>query len=1171
MARSAPSESAARKSLLGKPSSRLRDTEKGISLSTPLRTRKRDVYFGLNGDQSFQGEFSAREPFAPQGQQLEVHDVKFRSKDRNGALNQPLPTESEAMPAYQGLRNILLDPSTIYSSEIAQAIQGQEKYAKKAFEALDKDTTLGNGAQFDARKEMIRRFINMDLTEQLKVQIDETKAAIASLTPAQRKAGDGTMLREQLSFLQKRLRREEARPEAESHDRFTSSLLDAFDAKEVQPDLEEFEGRLSGIQDAISKLNEDVLGKDHVTSLRERAAKYQARFEAEKEAEAKKPREVAGPEFTRLEREIAQLGKLVNAEEGLRYPERLRQRIDEIRKQVLQLSNIPGATANPRYDALLDELNGADIAIANVEGDELTRLLSEVGEQDALIDENVRKFGTVRRPGDASPAFDANSFDAAAQGLNRVNNRLQEAYDDSAARFSGQYREAKNRVQASLNRIDAFRQSSVSPQVEARAIVPPRSEARTAVLPRAEIRSESTVPSLEDLDTLLQERSQDAAPAPRPTPKAAPEPILSHVALLEHGKSLELQQVESEMQSSDWTQKVLALETRLQAAATKEEQHALHAELVHAAHLQEVALKREFILHSANPGEMAKAIDHAAALHTRILNDEIGRLAVEKIRALESEGRMLTPDLANEIQDLDERDFARRWVQVRQTSQMVESAVAHLREYHKAELKLLVFREQTIAACQSCIIPREVREELAAATTPAEKRQVVDKILKDPDAMDNPKGFGEWLTWIGVHAARPFGMTFFGRRFGSAELDKSIKDIENAEFSVTGLRIQRSAFAFATPPSMGSATSNPETYTLGTEGATEEHDPAFRTFLESSERAGRLINDLRSFNGTVTESVISRFNSRLRSLEDDMAPYAEAGTVPAGSQSVFELANAKLADARHELGKLQLRQEGIVATPSPSEQITGMQEQLLTREQEADLNTIADNADGLLERVKDILNQDRAMGDSTFSALDRESILLSARLRSYSSYKNEVAYQDAEQTLQELNAALDKYEARALARDRANKNRPAEVLFKNGIASRVKEILNDGPKRAAFAHYLGELSGSKIRVEYVDAVQSTLIKTLAIYLAARGQQKETMRKSFEKIADILDFSEIYRDMGVDSIDTLAMRVAGNMDVSQTAAANDDGRPLATSELPELRLEDILDDEADEEDNTALAA
>lgn len=1149
MARPAPSEQSSKRARLGKPLSVPASIEPGNADHSLRFTSARPTQYDVTG--LTVNDRVGRMP-KRMGTAVDVRDVKFRIKHRDVTINEPNPTRRSAeMPAYRALREVLLDPTTVYSSDIAHAIAGQEPYAQRAFEALLQDKAIPKNELVDARKEMIQRFLRMPLTEQLQIQIDETKEALTKLTAADRKAGNDKILRDELRSLEARQRREQARPEAESHDRFTASLLDAFDAKRENPDLEEFQGRLSGIQDAVSKLNSDVLGKDRVATLRKRAEAYQARFATEKAAAARQPREAGKAEFDHLEREIAQLGRLVNQEGAFKEPNKLRQRIDDLRRGVLELSNIPGAKENPRYEALLTELNESELALASYEGDELAQLLQEVSEGSDLVQETVDKHAG------ALPPYRPDALDAAKQRLDRVDARLKEGYDESPARFSPTYQRVHADLAAAQARIRAFRTEAVSPRVEARAQAPSRAE---------------RVPSLDELEQLLQQPNASSRTEREESPRV--EQKMSHVALIDPEKDLHVQQFEATAQSSDWTQRVLDLETHLKHAHSEDEKRTLEGQLVDAAHKQEVALKREFMLLSAHPLEMAKAVDQAAAMHTRLLADELGRTTVEKIRALEAEGRVFDAEMAGSFKDPDERAIAQRWLVTRQTSNMLEAGIMQLREYHEAEIKLLQFREETLFACESCAIPKAVRDQITRASTHAEKKHLLDEILRDPRKMDHPVGLWEWTRKYGIMAIRALtGGLAFQKTFGSVELTRTINTLEAAENGITSHRQNRADIGFVIPP--GPAGVRVLAGGVGERDAIpspEAQDTSFDTFMEISERAGMLIKDMRAFSGDVTETVITRFASRLRSLEDDMAAYDSA---PPSAASVYNLAQAKLTDARQELGKLQQREVKNIPFSEKrnvSPDLPGrIQENVsASREDVQNLQGIEDAAMDLREEVEVALSGDEELSNGDFNRIDREAIILSARLRGLQNHKDLPAYKTADRALSELNNALDRYEANALARDRANKNRPAELIFKAEIENRLREALANSPKRAALSHYLAELNnGLPIRVVNAGDVQTTLLKFLRNYSRLETTQRRQAAQTFSKIYELLNLERLYRDLQVRNLDELAA-VVGNGINRHQAAANDNQSLENDDDLIPVEY-DLAGDQEEDEDNTTLAA
>ncbi len=1146
MARLALSEQSERKALRGKPANKLTDTDKGVRLSSS-RPQQQDPSGWVINDRVGRGMSHQN-----QGTRLDVRDVKFRTKNRSAKINEPLPVRSNAMPAYKNLRGVLTDDSTIYMNDIGRALDGHEKYGSQAFDVLDKDATLDAVAGVDARKKMIGEYLKMPGKEQLNARMNEVRKALKGLNATDRDGDAGKILRAERNELAKRLNniaREEARPGAEAHAAFATSLMDALDQKNVTPDLEEMEGRLAGIQAATTKLNRYVIGDKKAQDLRARATKYQQTFATQKAAEAAKPREAGAADFARLEAQMAQFRKMVGSENDLREPQKVRARINELRKDVHALSHIPRATQNPRYEALLQELNEGELALVAMEGDELAQLLQDVGEAETTLDTHATP---VNRDGAASTRPDA--IDAAMNRAQNVGVRLREAYDDSDARFAPEYRNIKNRLAAVQNRVEVLRNPVLSPRIEAHAIVPERV---------------NEIPEIKEGVELVEE--------------SAAAPKNKHTDLLNPMRSIEWQVAEAEIQSNDRTARVLALEEQIQAAKTANEKNVLGAELVHAAHLQEVALKREFIVLSAEPHEMAKSLDKAAEMHTRILDDEIGQEVVAKIRALEAEGQTLDTEMVRSFKDAEEAAYARKWLSVRRTSKMVEEGISHLREYHESQLKLLELRDRLVVECEKCFIPPELRAELMAAVTPAERRHLVDSLLADPEAMDRVQTPEQFLMKGALVFNRMFkalGLPHSDREYANKDLDTLVKTLGREHHTFNELREGRLNFGNITPPGAHvEVRAASDAYTLGDPLASPpETEGPFQLFMSISERAGRLITDMKAFNGEVTDKVVARFNSRLRDAEDDMGTYAET---PNTVKSVFDLAQAKLTDARQELAKLQQKQAA-ANTPVPgaapratvSPDNLGMIEQNVSasRETIADLQKVEDRAEELLDQVNEALNDDRTMGEGEFNTLDRDAIVLSARLRTMQNHKGLSAFETADRAVKKLNTTLDRYEERTIAADRTNMNRPIEVLLKTGVVAGLKGVAGNGPKRAALSHYLIELNGGEgVRVDRPDDVQDVLLTFLGRYSTMHPIEQRQAERSFAKVAELLNFTALYRDLGVINLNQLAARLTSKIDLAQ-APANERGSEGPDSNGPD-EIEDLLAefDASQPVDNTKLAA
>lgn len=1143
MARPAPSERSPRslnnrRALTPSAANPILDTGAGMRLSTPLPRPSQDAR-GFNLD-TIGGDTSRRTT----GSRVDVRDVKFRgTKDmrtkEHAVRNQPLPVKRTAeMPAYNKLRELVSRRSKLHLNDIGQAIDGQEKYAQAALDALREDKKLAQDGAVQVHIDEVENYLKLPLVKQLQARADELTKSLIKLPIAERKAGLDKSLNKELSPLNARLRAEKARIKGEGNDAFAASLMDTLDAKVEKPDLEELSGRLSGIQAAVAKLNKDVVGGQRVDEMRARAGKFQQRFAEEKAADAKRPREVAAADFDRIERKIAQLGKHLLTESGLNQPQQARDRISAIRKDILKLSNVPGATKNPRYEAMLGKLNDVEIALAAQEGDELAKLLQELEDSKKTLDARDVEVRT-----DGAPNYRPDVVDAVQHRVGRVQDRLTEAYDQSDTRHNLSVKQAKQQISALQRRIEAIRNPVVSPHVEARAVVPERAPEVT--------KSQPHVPEV-----------------------AADTSLLTHVDMILDDRSIERQKMEAEMKSNALTERLLALEEQSKHARNIEEKRHIEDELIKVAHQQEVALIREFILLSADPKGMARSLDRSAASHTSITADPIGKEVVAQIRALEDEGHTFDNDMVRGFQDADERAIAQRWLGVRHTSQMVEGAIAHLRDYHRAQIKLIELRDELVTACKSCFIRQELRAELEAARTPAERKQIVDEIMKNPEAMDRIQNIKQFLTkgvLIFNDMFRELGVPHSDRKYANAELDALVKTIQREEANLEKLKAGRMNFAGLSPVH-GRTNEKSDTYSLGDESpeTSSENEELFNIFMDVSERAGKLINDMKAFRGEVNETVITRFNSRLRSLEDDRAAHED---VPPELKSVFELAQAQLVDARQELAKLQKRQEGEgVLSPRANTSPEGpgriAENVSASRETIIDLQSIEDTSEELLDQVNEALNEDRSLGDEAFHHIDRECILLSARLRNLRGQSSLPAYQTAERTLRELNDALDQYEEKALATDEKNVNRPAEVIFKNGIVTGLREVMQDGPKRAALSHYLIELNGGEgVRVDRSDDVQDVLITFLKRYPSMHPIEQKNTARSFEKIYEIMNLSNLYRDLGVNSLDQLAIRVGSKLDLHQ-APANQTS--VLDDQIPEIDSNN-LEDLEDEEDNTAWAA
>ena len=211
-----------------------------------------------------------------------------------------------------------------------------------------------------------------------------------------------------------------------------------------------------------------------------------------------------------------------------------------------------------------------------------------------------------------------------------------------------------------------------------------------------------------------------------------------------------------------------------------------------------------------------------------------------------------------------------------------------------------------------------------------------------------------------------------------------------------------------------------------------------------------------------------------------------------------------------------------------------------------DLQKIEDGGEDLLDEVETALREGRTLGDGAFNRIDRESILLSARLRTLAKFRNLPAYQTAERTMQELNDKLDECERRMLDKDRGNANRSAEALFKSSIAANLREALKDSPRRAALGHYLTELNdGQGVRVESIDEVQEVLLTFLNRYLGMHPVEQRNATRVFVKVAELMNFETIYQDLGVNSLKDLAARVSSGARLNQPVANNAD----TSNEIP----------------------
>ncbi len=928
------------------------------------------------------------------------------------------------------------------------------------------------------------------------------------------------------------------------------SYVELSPDEQLQDRISDLESRLQKIEKGAvhTKVREELENELTVLTHRREQLKPAKTVPQKKEADPILPMNDSMPPspelnaaFARIDRELDQLRLMISKESPVEQPQKRRDRVAELRREVLSLTTNKAALYHPRYDAILDELHELDLTTASVEREELADLRDRLDRANYAYENNKEEddFG-----GNAHPYRE----EALARRLDTADSRVKKGYDESEAVDLPDYQEVKRNIQELRSKLERNR---VSPVIEAKAVVPARQK-----------------------EVLISE-------AP-PTQRVA--------AKSEHFKSLiTIDRSHAEQRLEAEAQVELQL-IRRQALVKKHEgktpdaadAHQVNGSLVESGKNLEHALTREYLLLTENPEEMAVELDRQREQFERLQNDPIGKELLAKVQEMERAGHVFNLKTAKEIEDADERAYALKLLAYRNSHRLLEESLDHLRKYHEARLNLYTLRDDLVSHCKTCFIPKDTREALEAAVTPSDRRNIVDDILKDPRKMDQPQGlyaFGKYLLWQGVFAFnRMLGGVLTSRQYANADLDRLVKRLSFEQAAIDTLNRRRSEISDHSPAKNRVAEPKKivDTYSLDEvldEDRPDEGDDLLKELAAIAERADKLTQDLKGRTDTLEESEFDRLSSRYLGLQEDLE---ERRSVPAEAKSSLAMVEEKIRDAELAFHALKRKNPAPVENLSPARPSFERRDVVLSHAESEQLFTLEQNVEALLIDVDHKLLGGGFLSEHDFQDFDQRSILLGKQLEQLRRFSEEPSYKEAARLFKELNATLDEYESKHTREELYRKKLPAEILVENAVSKGLRHLTNDRPKRAALEQALSQLNhGVAVRSEHVEEVTQVLFACIRSYPLLRPLEQRSVAEQFDQVVELLELGTVYQDLGVASLDGLARKLAlpapaepASSDLYEAANDNDvtGQRPVqrAPAQAPARRA--AAESADDEEDN-----
>ncbi len=945
-----------------------------------------------------------------------------------------------------------------------------------------------------------------------------------------------------------------------SHDsRLAARVGIARSYVELTPE-EQLQDRISDLESRLQKTDKGAAHAKAREELQNELTVLRHRYEQVKPAKSVPPQKEADPilptndsmppspelnaAFARIDRELDQLRLMISKESPVEQPQKRRDRVAELRREVLSLTTNKAALYHPRYDAILDELHELDLATANVEREELADLRSRLDRANYAYENNKEEddFG-----GNAHPYRE----EALARRVNAAEARMQKGYDASEAAALPDYQEVKQNIQALRSKLE---QRRVSPAIEAKAVVPARRE-----------------------EVLVSE----APPAQRTAPKSA-----HFKGLLSADISHAEQRLEAEAQVElQLIRRQALLKKHEGATPDAADAHRVNSTLVESGKNLEHALTREYLLLTENPDEMAAELDRQREQYERLQSDPIGKEVLSKVQEMERAGHVFNLKTAKEIEDADERAYALKLLAYRNSHRILEESLDHLRKYHEARLNLYTLRDDLVSHCKTCFIPKETREALEAAVTPSDRRNIVDDILKDPRKMDQPaKGlipFGKYLLWQGVFAFnRMLGGVLTSREYANPDLDRLVKRLSLEQNAIDTLNLRRSDIADHSPAKnrVAEPKKTVDTYSLDDvldEDRSDEGEDLLKELSAIAERADKLTQDLKGRTDTLEESEFDRLSSRYLGLQEDLE---DRRSVPAEAKSSLAMVEEKIRDAELAFHALKRKNPAPVENLSPARPSFERRDEVLSHAESEQLFTLEQNVEALLLDVDHKLLGGGFLSEHDFQDFDQRSILLGKQLERLRRFSEEPAYKDASRLFKDLNTTLDEYEAKHTREELYRKKLPAEILVENAVSQGLRHLVSDRPKRAVLDQALSELNhGVAVRSEHVEEVTNVLFACIRSYPLLRPAEQRVVAEQFDQVVECLELGTVYQDLGVASLDGLARKLAlpapaepASSDLYEAANDNDvtGPRPVqrAPAQAPAPAQRAAAESADDEEDN-----